>query len=445
MLRNIFVLSIIAFGIYASLRKPFWGLLFYLWISYFRPERWIWNGQWLQDTNLSFIVGIYVVVRAPFDEEAKFRLDTRTVLMIAFLGLDLVSTLTSPYLKYSQPFLEEFSKTVLVTYLLTVFLTDYPKFRMAVLIIALSLGFETAKQGWLDLFRQPGIKNLNTINFIGDENEVAIGLLMLVPLLSALAQTAKTRSEAFLHRFLGVGVFYRAIITYSRGGFLACGAMAVMYIARSKHKIRSAIAAAVLAYGISQVMTDDYWDRMSTIHFSADALDESDYSSRGRLHFWEVAKSMAAANPFLGVGHNAFYAAYNSYDFSKGEWGRDRAVHSVWYAVLSELGYTGILLYSLIILTTIIGTQRTVIEAKRGKIAPELGTFAVAIQMGFAAFIVGASFVSWQYDEMLWHFFGLGMALRIAALGSQLKAPAEEPEPAPVTPGFQPVPAMRST
>ena len=42
---------------------------------------------------------------------------------------------------------------------------------------------------------------------------------MLVPVLGALARTAKRRPEAFLHWFFLVGVFLRGITTYSRGGF----------------------------------------------------------------------------------------------------------------------------------------------------------------------------------------------------------------------------------
>ena len=42
MLRSIFVIGIIVFGLSQALRSPFYGLLFYLWLAYFRPELWLW-------------------------------------------------------------------------------------------------------------------------------------------------------------------------------------------------------------------------------------------------------------------------------------------------------------------------------------------------------------------------------------------------------------------
>ena len=56
MLRTIFVIAIIIVGIAYAIQSPFYALLFYLWLAYFRPERWIWT-DFLSQLNLSLIVG----------------------------------------------------------------------------------------------------------------------------------------------------------------------------------------------------------------------------------------------------------------------------------------------------------------------------------------------------------------------------------------------------
>src|SRR5262249_54283880 len=150
--------------------------------------------------------------------------------------------------------------------------------------------------GWLQLLTNPGAKNFNPVAILGDENETAVGLLMLVPLLAALATTAKRPWERWLHRFLTVGLIYRAISTYSRGGMLALLALGGAYLIRSRHRVRTLMALAVLACVLVPILPAEFWGRMSTITVSADQRNEI---SEGRLYFWQVAASMAAAHPLL--------------------------------------------------------------------------------------------------------------------------------------------------
>ena len=67
----------------------------------------------------------------------------------------------------------------------------------------------------------PGGSNDNILPNLGDNNGVAVGMLMLVAMFTALNNTATTSREKWVCRFFIVGVAYRAISTYSRGGFLA--------------------------------------------------------------------------------------------------------------------------------------------------------------------------------------------------------------------------------
>src|SRR4030095_12954155 len=179
-----------------------------------------------------------------------------------------------------------------------------------------------------------------------DNNGVAIGMLVLVSIFIALARTSSRRTEKWFHRFVATGVLYRAIATYSRGGFVAGGAMALLYFLRSKRKL-TALVALVIVCGVTlPVMPSAFWDRMATITIDPrSGRPEVDASSLGRLHFWNVALVMAADRPLTGVGHNAYVAAYDRYDTSGGAFGKDRSVHSLWFGILAELGYPGLVLF----------------------------------------------------------------------------------------------------
>ena len=433
MLRSIFVLAIVAFGALNVVRGPFYSLLLYLWIAYFRPETWLWDPSLYLSLDLSWVTGIVLLASSVLGR-VRWRFDTRTLLLVLFVLQDAVSTFTSAYFDFSYPYWQDFIRFAIVTYLISVLVDDRKKLRLVLMVIALSVGIEAAKQGWAQLVLAPGAKNLNGVTVLGDENETAVGLFMLVPILGALAATAATRWERYFHRFVAGGVIYRAIVTYSRGGFLTALAIGAVYLLRSKNKFRSLLAIGVLSAVIVPVLPSQFWGRMSTL--TADQ-DQRTTLSEGRTYFWGVALQMAAAHPVLGVGHNAFIAAFNSFDASRGEYGQGRAAHSSWFGTLADLGYPGLLLLLSNIGVSIAACERVRRLARARSDLADLAAFASAIEIGILAFVVGGTFVTFQYNEVIWHTIGLSAAL--AAIASSIG-----PVTTPVTKRVPSVPFLGS-
>ena len=428
MLRLLLVFGITFAGLYYAIASGFGALLFYLWVAYFRPQDWVWNADILKALYLSFVAGILVLVRAP-GSGAQFRFDFRSLLLFMMLVHGLISTQISPYSAYAMPYWIEFAKAIIITYMISAHSVDITRFRQIVFVIALSLGFEGAKQGWVQFLTNPGGKNINEFPLLGDNNGVAVGMLMLVGLFLALAQTAPTKRERWFHQFFAAGVAYRAISTYSRGAFLAAGVLAVLSVLRSKQKVKGVLGIVIVGGAILSALPAEFWERMSTIKVEQTAPTEemsveetgANASSASRLHFWAVAIRMANTNPIFGVGFNAFNKAYDRYDFLRGAWGHNRSVHSSWFGILAELGYVGIVMYVTILILALLACQRVARQSKKGQVPAELYFYAVAVQMGLVVAIIGGSFVPWQYCEMLWHFVGLSMGLRAVADGALAK------------------------
>ena len=70
MLRAVFVIVIIVYGLVQSFKSPFNALLFYLWLAYFRPEYWLWS-DFVTQLNLSFIVGVFVLIATVMSKRAS--------------------------------------------------------------------------------------------------------------------------------------------------------------------------------------------------------------------------------------------------------------------------------------------------------------------------------------------------------------------------------------
>jgi O-antigen ligase len=210
------------------------------------------------------------------------------------------------------------------------------------------------------------------------------------------------------------------LTTYSRGGLLASIAVGLWFLFRSKHKAFALVSLVLACALILPVLPTEFWVRMGTINEAAEDIESSDTSIQGRLHFWKVAIAMAADSPLLGVGNFQYNAAYDRYDPTGGEFGRQRSVHSSWFGTIAELGYPGLIVLVLIIVAAFNACFRVRAAVARG--APkELENYALALEMGLVAFVVGGSFVVLQYNELVWHFIALTMALRSIAVHAEAR------------------------
>ena len=409
MLRLIFVLIIASTGIYFALQGgAYYALLFYLWNAYFRPEDWVWS-NFVRHLDFSFYTGAYLVLATLFAKKRLF-LNGHIFLIFLFLIHTLLATLFSEHFDYSWKYWMDFLKSTIITYTIILLVDDFPKFRLALIIIAFSLGLEPAKQGWYYLFVSPEWANPNKIAFLGDNNLVSVGMLMLAPIVLLLAHLTQRKWTKYVYWTLFIGVFYRALSTHSRGGFLSCLGLGAMHLFYSRQKFRVLAGIGLVILMLLPALPDIYWDRMRTI---LTYEEEDERSAINRLHYWAVAIEMAKANPFLGVGYSAYNMSYDTYDFSFGAYLTKRSVHNSILGVLAELGYIGAALFSLIIFNAFRNCHYVYKRTKNSfPFHSELRQASIALSTSFIVFTIGGSFVIFQYNEMLWHYIGLSIALK---------------------------------
>lgn len=447
MFRLIFVALVFLVGAFFAAQSAFYSLLLYLWVAYFRPELWVWNDIILK-LNLSYVVGIWTVLITLFAGN-RLRFDFRVGVLVLVLLQSTLSVIFGIRNDFAWGYWTEFVKALLITYLIVVQVTNVARFRLVLVVIGLSLGFEAAKQGWAQLVLNPGAQNINSLALFGDNNVVGVGMLMLIPILTTLGATATGRWERRMYQFLALGVVYRAISTYSRGAFLGAAVLGLYYILRSHRRVAALVGISLAVILIAPVLPDVFWERMATIKTASsavaanaaeeqpevnDEVESMDGSSASRLHFWGIAIDMANDRPLFGVGHNSYQFAYDRYDTMGGHFGRRRSVHSAWFGILAELGYPGFLMFLTTLTLSFLACRRARRAVKLGAGPPELARFAFAIEASLIAFMLGGSFVPFQYNEMLWHTIGLSIALNWLASEALATAPAVAVVAAPAAP-----------
>jgi len=405
MLRLAFVSMIVTVGTYFSFQDSFFSVLFYLWNAYFRPEELVWSDS-IRALRLSYIIGAYAVISTILSKK-DFPSGFYSVLLTVFFLHTLLSLIFS---KYTDAIFDEwvaFAKIIMLCYLILMNVTDLAKIRLTLLIIVLSLGLEGAKQGWFSVLTFSTAANTNSIPFLGDNNGVAVGMAMLVPVIVLLAKTSSHRWHYLFYLVIMVGVIFRVLYTFSRGGFIALIALFIAAMLLSKQKFLIFFCILIFFFLALLILPTSFWDKMDTIQ-SYDEVE--DQSALGRFHFWNVAVKMADDNHFLGIGPNAYPLAFDTYDETNGAFGRRRHVHSTYFGVLAELGYVGSFLFTLIILTALYMCLKIRFLLPYSPNYLPLRQTALALEVSLVAYLAGTVFLTFQYQEMFWHFIALTFA-----------------------------------
>ncbi|MBF7072158.1 O-antigen ligase family protein [Glaciecola sp. MH2013] len=198
----------------------------------------------------------------------------------------------------------------------------------------------------------------------------------------------------------------------SRGAFLGLvigGGIFLVFLfftkARKKHQRKGVIALVVAAIlGLIIVTDSAFWSRMSTIKTQDIESAQQKESGSTRVYFWLAAIDMAKDHPF-GGGASAFIYYANQYIPSNVDTGksRNRAVHSTWFEVLTEIGYLGLMSFVGMLYYSFITLKRSARCLSASNRPDELAR-VIAIGAGLLCFIVSMTFLNRFRAEILYWF-----------------------------------------
>ena len=261
-------------------------------------------------------------------------------------------------------------------------------------------------------------------SFIEGNNEVALALIMAIPLMRYLQLISGRR---WVRLALGVAMALTALAalgSQSRGALLAIMAMAALLWVRSDHKAVSGIVIVALAASLVAFMPGTWDARMQTI--DANNLDSS---AEGRINAWKMAWNLAKDRP-IGGGFEVItpelFARYapNPNDI--------HAAHSIYFQVLGEHGFPGLFLFVLLwwLVWRHAGRMRRLgAHRSDAEWARHLGGM---IQVSLIGYLVGGAFLSLAYFDLPYDLLVLVVVAQMALAEKPLagKVPGTASEPA---------------
>jgi len=199
--------------------------------------------------------------------------------------------------------------------------------------------------------------------------------------------------------------------TSARTGLMALGTL-LLFGFRGLFRKIAVIACAVAIYSVAQ----PYLPGKSLNRYGTISTYQQDSSATVRLAVWSWAIQYAADHPF-GGGFAIFntndieYKVQDANGLVRSEHRAGTAPHSVYFEVLGEHGYPGLVLYLMLIAGGLWGTMRISRMKLPGAESQWHASFARVLFACLMVFVVGASFVGIAFQPLLYVLLGFYCSL----------------------------------
>jgi probable O-glycosylation ligase (exosortase A-associated) len=407
-------LTLFFFGLmFYAYRRPWAALLVWAWVGYMNPHRLCW-GFARRSIPFAMIAALVTFV-AMFvaHERKKFPWTRETVLLALFCVWMCITTYFSFNQKDAWLYLDRALKIQAMIFCVFWIMQSRFCLEAMVWVIVVSFGFYGVKGGLWTLLTGGGGHVIGPAgSFIYGNNELALALVMVMPLMGYLLMHSERRSikrAMIAAQFLsGVAV----IGTYSRAGFLALIVVFAFQWWASRYKLAMTMAIVLLGPPIFLFMPQGWRDRMYTIRSSTSEAT-MDASAKGRINAWRMGWNLVKHRPITGGGFQTF----NMEAFRR--WAPDPAdqhdAHSIYVEVLAEQGFPGLAMFlSMAVCTWLTGRR----VKKIARVLPEMqwaADMVLQTSLGLSAYLVAGAFAGLAYFDLPYNMMAIIVLCRLLA------------------------------
>ncbi|MBU1665275.1 MAG: putative O-glycosylation ligase, exosortase A system-associated [Gammaproteobacteria bacterium] len=417
-MRDLFV-AIVVFGLLPMvLRRPQVGIYLWSWIGYHNPHRlafgWALNFPW------AMIIALTTFTALLFSKEPKRIPWTReTVLLLIFVLWMCVTTYLALYPALAWDNFTKVFKVLLMTFVTLMIITNRERLNGLIWVICISLGFYGIKGGIFTIMKGGAHRVQGPDGtFFGGNNEMALVLAMIIPLLAYLRLQEKRR---WLQLGLGAAMMLSAIAaigSQSRGGLLGLAAMGLFLWLKSRNKFMTGLMIASSVIIIGSIMPQAWYDRMNTIQ-----TYQQDDSSLGRINAWWTAFNVAKSR-ITGGGMDMFRPA--TFDRYAPEPNRVHDVHSIYFEQMGEQGFIGFAMFMTLGLMTWMRCNQMMRLYKRDPGRKWAADLSAMIQVSLVGYATAGAFLGLSYFDLYYHLIAITVIAWTLATQQQATAPIKE-------------------
>ena len=324
------------------LKRPFYGLLLIYILEYFRPQDFI---DALGPLRLPFLttVGMFFVLIITIIRDPKRGIlwPRQTTTFTAVLVLMAVSVFTSINNYWAYEFFRGMALTVIL-YLLTVNLAHTEKRFRTLIGLLIAAHVYLCFKGILQFVEGNEFGTTGSVggNFLGDENDFAMALILIFPWAYFAIETSRSAGKKILWSLVSILLLATITLTMSRGGFVGIAVVLFYCWLRSRRKLAGAVGLVLLVAVVAMIAPEEYFSEIRSIK----ETDEG--TAHKRREYWMAGMRMWEEKPLIGVGpgnSKLYMPLYLDMPNANTQWGR--AMHGTFPLLVAEMGAIGLILF----------------------------------------------------------------------------------------------------
>jgi putative inorganic carbon (hco3(-)) transporter len=385
------------------------ALLFLIFMLYVAPQAFIPALEPLHLGKVSAGVAILAYGISILAQGRRFTIVTLEVKLIScFVALAIVSIPLSGWPGGSLDFfLDVFSKSVIVFFMVVNLLPNLTRLRQIVWAISLfstidaGIAIKNYLSGNVLFSGSTGRARGGYSGLTGDPNDLALCLNIAIPFIWYLRKSSQTRMEKMLLTGMLILCVAGVVVSFSRGGFLGLLGLFLWSVILHTRKHGPAVLMKAMLLGILffAFSPAGYTDRLHSI---SDTSKDQTGSADARWTIMKRAAQISLENPF-GVGlkmHNILLKDVNT---------ALTGVHSAFLEVAADLGIVGGVLFAVIFLK-LIWAMQTIRNSSASNLSVK--PLAEALETSLVAFGVSGMFLAVAYIVPFYVLAGIAIAIK---------------------------------
>ncbi len=195
----------------------------------------------------------------------------------------------------------------------------------------------------------------------------------------------------------------------SRGALIGAGAVLFWMFLKSRYKFKGVVVLILVTVLVFALLPQKQIERFKQAG--------KDKTSIQRLERWEKGIEMVSRYPVLGVGYSNWGVA------DRTMFGEDGGLsHNIFIECMSELGYTGLTVFVLMIIFTFVCNYKT---RKLASQAGDVNRFLICMAHGLDGALVGYLVSGYFVTVLYYPYFWINLAMTVALNGVARKSSGE--------------------